>query len=93
MCAVAVAASQCGGGGEDDLVPEYDIEELPSTFSGHIITVCLKEINWDLPIMIPASFSNIVVTELLICSQMKLMVRERIAGFLRARSIRSQVTW
>ncbi|KAF2299082.1 hypothetical protein GH714_030461 [Hevea brasiliensis] len=43
MRAVAPAAAQRGGDGEDDVMLEHFIEELPSAFTGHIIS---KEINW-----------------------------------------------
>nr|POF05556.1 hypothetical protein CFP56_18071 [Quercus suber] len=33
---VTVATSQRGGDGENDVVPEHNIEELPSAFTGHI---------------------------------------------------------
>ncbi|KAF3955553.1 hypothetical protein CMV_019236 [Castanea mollissima] len=33
---VTIATSQCGGDGENDVVPEHNIEDLPSAFTGHI---------------------------------------------------------
>ncbi|XVF52611.1 hypothetical protein PTKIN_Ptkin05aG0032000 [Pterospermum kingtungense] len=58
MRAVAVAATQCGGGGEDDVMPEHNIEELSGTFSGHISSICLKDIKWEFTVTGPSSFSS-----------------------------------
>lgn len=35
MRAIAVAAAQRGGRGEDDVMPEHSIKELQSTFTGY----------------------------------------------------------
>ncbi|CAJ1943346.1 unnamed protein product [Sphenostylis stenocarpa] len=35
MRTVAVAATQCGGGGENDVMPERDFQKLPSALSGY----------------------------------------------------------
>jgi len=35
MRTVAVAAAQCGGGGENDVVLERNFKKLPSAFSGY----------------------------------------------------------
>ncbi|XP_057982972.1 uncharacterized protein LOC131167917 isoform X1 [Malania oleifera] len=45
LCAVYVASAQCCSGGKDDFVPELYLEELQSSFTGHM-KQCLKEINW-----------------------------------------------
>ncbi|KDP39878.1 hypothetical protein JCGZ_03409 [Jatropha curcas] len=37
MRAVVAAATQCRGGGEDDFMLEYDIEELPSALTGYTL--------------------------------------------------------
>ncbi|KAK7386250.1 hypothetical protein VNO78_26347 [Psophocarpus tetragonolobus] len=37
MLAVDVASAQCGGGGENDVVPERDFQKLPSAFSGYTL--------------------------------------------------------
>lgn len=37
MRAVAAAASQRGGRSEDDIVPEHNIKELQSTFTGYTL--------------------------------------------------------
>lgn len=37
MRAVAAAAAQRGGDGEDDFMLEHDIKELPSTFTGYTL--------------------------------------------------------
>ncbi|KAL2321565.1 hypothetical protein Fmac_025944 [Flemingia macrophylla] len=41
MRAVDVAAAQCCGGGENDVVPERNFQKLPRAFSGHIV-------NWEI---------------------------------------------
>ncbi|KAL6280026.1 hypothetical protein ACE6H2_016907 [Prunus campanulata] len=45
MRAITTATPQRGGRGENDVVSEHHIEELPCALTGHI-TLCLKEINW-----------------------------------------------
>lgn len=35
MRAIASAAPQCGGGGEDDFMPEHDFEELSGALTGY----------------------------------------------------------
>lgn len=35
MRAVALAAPQCSGIGEDDVLPEHDVEELSGAFTGY----------------------------------------------------------
>ncbi|KAF5729844.1 hypothetical protein HS088_TW20G00209 [Tripterygium wilfordii] len=37
MHGIYVAATQCSGDGEDDIVPEYNVEELPFAFTGYTL--------------------------------------------------------
>ncbi|MBA0852366.1 hypothetical protein Goshw_004422 [Gossypium schwendimanii] len=55
ICAVTVAATQRSGSGEDDFMPEHNIEELPGSFSGLYLGCYLDIISQMLSISDPYS--------------------------------------
>ncbi|KAF5734905.1 hypothetical protein HS088_TW15G00402 [Tripterygium wilfordii] len=73
MYGIDVATAQCSCGGEDDIMPEYIIEELPCAFTGYTLlhlsralinTVLLHSLFLSMELMVREMFA---VLESLVC--------------------------